>query len=311
LELPVGEHASGLTVGDAPLAAAERRRELVALGAALVVVCFWASAFVGIRSVRHGLSPGSLALGRLLVGSVVLGAILAVRRERLPARADLRAAAPGLLVAGVFWLGLYNLMLNAGERRVDAGTAAMLVNVGPVIVAVLAGLLLGEGFPRTLLAGCAIAFAGVVVIALGSAHGRSSTLGTLLCVASAFAYSAGVIGQKRVVGRVAGLQLTLACCLIGAVVCLPAAPSLVHQLSRASASTIGWLLYLGVVPTALGFALWAAALARTSAGRLASTTYLVPAISVLLGWAILGETPAGLALAGGAPCLAGVAVARR
>ena len=41
------------------------------------------------------------------------------------------------------------------------------------------------------------------------------------------------------------------------------------------------------------------------------TTYLVPPIAILLGWALLGETPAGLAFAGGALCLLGVYVARR
>ena len=120
-----------------------------------------------------------------------------------------------------------------------------------------------------------------------------------------------MIGQKRVVARISGLQTTFLCCLIGIVVCLPAAPSLIDQIGRASGSTIGWVVYLGAFPTALAFALWAFALARTSAGRLASTTYLVPPLSVLLGWAILGESPAHLALLGGAVCLIGVGVARR
>jgi drug/metabolite transporter (DMT)-like permease len=56
---------------------------------------------------------------------------------------------------------------------------------------------------------------------------------------------------------------------------------------------------------------WAYALARTSAGRLAATTYLVPAIAILIGWALLGEAPPALAFLGGAICLLGVAVARR
>jgi drug/metabolite transporter (DMT)-like permease len=47
------------------------------------------------------------------------------------------------------------------------------------------------------------------------------------------------------------------------------------------------------------------------AGRLGATTYLVPPVSVLLGWAWLGESPATLAYAGGALCLIGVAVSRR
>jgi drug/metabolite transporter (DMT)-like permease len=41
-----------------------------------------------------------------------------------------------------------------------------------------------------------------------------------------------------------------------------------------------------------------------------ATTYLVPPIAVVLGWAILGETPPALAFAGGLLCLAGVAVTR-
>jgi drug/metabolite transporter (DMT)-like permease len=62
---------------------------------------------------------------------------------------------------------------------------------------------------------------------------------------------------------------------------------------------------------ALGFLTWGYALARTTAGRMGSMTYLVPPIAVLLGWALLGETPPVLAVAGGALCLAGVIVAQR
>ena len=65
------------------------------------------------------------------------------------------------------------------------------------------------------------------------------------------------------------------------------------------------------MPTALGFAAWSFALRRTSAGRLGSLTYLAPVVAIVLGWALLSETPPGLALAGGALCLAGVALARR
>ena len=71
------------------------------------------------------------------------------------------------------------------------------------------------------------------------------------------------------------------------------------------------MLYLGAFPTAVGFSTWAYALARTSAGRLGATTYLVPPLALLMGWALLGETPPALAVLGGAICLAGVAVAGR
>jgi drug/metabolite transporter (DMT)-like permease len=73
---------------------------------------------------------------------------------------------------------------------------------------------------------------------------------------------------------------------------------------------VGWTVYLGVFPTAVGFTTWAYALRRTTAGRMGATTYLVPPLTILLGGLFLNETPPALALAGGALCLAGVFVAR-
>jgi drug/metabolite transporter (DMT)-like permease len=286
------------------------RADLPALAAAGVTVLLWASAFVGIRSAGRSFSPGPLSLGRLLVTLVALAALGVFRGERLPHRAALRAAGPALLVCGLLWFGAYNVALNAGERHVDAGTAAMLVTMGPVLIAVLAGLLLHEGFPQALFAGCAVAFAGVVVIALASANHRASTTGVLLCVAAALSYAAGVVTQKVVLRSLSGTQTIFLCCAIGVVVCLPFAPQLAGELGDAPGGAIGWLAYLGIAPTALGFSTWAFALRRTDAGRLAATTYLVPPLSILLGWLWLGESPAVLAYLGGALCLAGVAVTR-
>ena len=293
---------------DRPSKGADRRGALLAWGAALVTVVLWASAFVGIRAAGEDLSPGALSLARLLVGSAALGALVLIRRERLPSRRDL----PAIALCGVLWFGLYNVALNAAERLVDAGTAAMLVGIGPVLVAVFAGVLLGEGFPRSLFAGCAVAFAGVVVIGLvTSGRGLDGGLGGVLCLVAALAYAGGVVAQKPVLARVSALQVTWLACGVGAIACLPFAPTLLRELGGADAPAIGWAVYLGAFPTAVAFTTWAYALARTTAGRMGATTYLVPPLAVLMGWAILGEVPPVLALLGGALCLAGVAFSRR
>lgn len=284
------------------------REALLAGGAALVTVVLWASAFVGIRAAGEDLSPGALSLARLLVGSAALGTLVLVRRERFPARRDLF----GIAVCGVLWFGLYNVVLNAGEQRVDAGTAAMLVGIGPVLIALLAGVLLREGFPRKVMAGCAVAFAGVVVIGLAtSERGPAAGVGAALCIVAALAYAGGVLTQKPLLERVSALQVTWLACSVGALVCLPFVPALLRELGQASASSVVWAVYLGVFPTAVAFTTWAYALARTTAGRMGATTYLVPPTAVLMGWLILGEVPPVLALFGGALCLAGVAVTRR
>ncbi len=296
---------------------AKPRPAIAPLLAVGVTVLFWASAFVAIRHVGRQLSPGALSLGRLLVGSVVLGAFVLIRGGRDPrpnsaspwpvGRAWLRLA-----TVGVLWFGLYNVALNAAEQRIDAGTAAMLVNIGPILIAILAGLTLGERFGSTFVAGAIIAFVGVVIIGVATSHEHTTdTWGVALCLVAAIAYAIGVVSQKPLLADVSALRVTWLACSIGAIVCLPFAGQLVDQLGRASASTIWLLIYLGVFPTALAFTTWAYALARTSAGRLGVTTYLVPPIAILMGWAFLGETPVAFAYLGGVLCLVGVAFARR
>jgi drug/metabolite transporter (DMT)-like permease len=282
----------------------ERR---LALAAALTTVVLWASAFVGIRAADRVLAPGSLALARLVVGTIGLGTLVIARRQPLPRRSDV----PGLIACGLLWFGAYNLLLNQAERTVDAGTAAMLVNTGPVFVAILSGVFLHEGFPRRLVVGCAIGFGGAVIIGFAtSTHGFQAGLGAALCIAAAVVYAGGVTAEKPLLARNSALTVTWLACSIGAVVCLPFAPQLVHELGRADAGTIAWALYLGIFPTAVGFSFWAYALARTSGGRMGAMGYLVPPVAILLGWLILGAVPPLLALVGGVLCLAGVAVTR-
>jgi EamA-like transporter family len=60
----------------------------------------------------------------------------------------------------------------------------------------------------------------------------------------------------------------------------------------------------------LGFTTWAYALARTTSGRMGATIYAVPTLVIIMSWLILGQVPRWLAAAGGALCLAGVAVSR-
>ena len=285
-----------------------RATSLLPVGAMAVTVLLWASAFVAIRHLGRTVSPGALTLGRLTVGSLVLGAVLLTRREAWPRRADW----PRLIAIGVLWFAVYNVALNAAEHRVDAGTAAMLVNVGPVLLALLAGMRLGEGFPRPLIVGSAIGFGGVVVIGVATSTGtRADVWGVVLCVVAAVAYAVAVILQKPVLARSSSLMVTWVACTVGVLVCLPFAPQLVSELTAGGPGPVGGVVYLGLGPTALGFTLWGYALARTNAGRLGATTYLVPPVAILLGWALLGEVPPVLALLGGALCLVGVWVTRR
>ena len=299
----------GAVLHDVP-ARAVRSVHWGAVAAVSVTVIAWASAFVALRAVGEFYDAGPLALGRLLVAALALGAGLLVGRQRWVAPTAREWAL--ITLCGLAWFGVYNVALNAAEQRIDAGTAAMLVNVGPILIALFAGLLLGEGFPRWLVVGALIAFSGAVLVGAATADTDASDLvGILLSLVAAVTYAIGVLAQKPTLRRLPGLQVTWLACTIGAVACLPFTLGLVADVADAPAAATAGMIYLGLVPTALAFSTWAYALARMDAGRLGVSTYVVPPITIAMSAVLLGELPPALALVGGAICLLGVAVSRR
>ncbi|WP_324192465.1 DMT family transporter [Nocardia transvalensis] len=284
--------------------------DLPSVAAVVVAVVLWASAFVAIRDIGPALSAAPMALLRLAVAAVTLTILVGLRHRggsRVP-----RSRVPWLLIIGyaVLWLAGYTVALNAAERHVDAGTAALLVNLAPLLVAIGAAALLREALPPALLVGVLVSLAGVAAIALG-ATGHRDGIGVALCLLAAVLYAAGVLIQKAALRHVDALTAIWLGCVIATVVLLPWTPQLISELSAAPARIIAEGVYLGVFPTAIGFTAWSYALRRTDAGRLTTSSYAVPAVSVLLSWLLLGEIPTAWALIGGTICLVGVAISRR
>lgn len=287
-------------------------RSVLPLLAVSTTLIFWASAFVAIRHLADDFTAGPLTLGRMAIAAVSL-AVLALRRGvPRPNRRQWRSIA----VIGVLWFSVYHLALNQGEVWVDAGTAAMLLQVSPVLVAVLAAIFLGERVTRALVVGLLVAFAGVALIGLsGNADAAVDSdlmlLGALLCVVSAVTYSVSLVLQKPLLTELSAVHVTWLACVIGAITCLPFGPSLISQATEAPTSSLLWLVYLGVFPTAVAFTTYAYALRHMTASSLGVTTYLVPPITIVMALILLGETPPNVAYVGGALALIGVAIARR
>ncbi|WP_344013610.1 DMT family transporter [Microbacterium natoriense] len=276
--------------------------------AALVTVVLWASAFIGIRGAGPHFDPGALALLRMAVGAIALGLIALRRGIRPPSRRQI----PLVVLWGVGWFCVYNLALNAAERTLDAGTAAMVVNLAPLMVVVFSGLFLREGFPRPLVIGAPIAFLGVVLIGMNTSSGDGFDLtGLLLALLAAVMYAGCTLLQKHLLSAGAdATTLTWFGAVAGTVALLPWTGSLIGALQTAPLDATLWVVYLGIFPTAIAFTTWAYVLQRSTAGQTSATTYVVPAIAILMSWMILGEVPTPLMFLGGALCLLGVLVTR-
>ena len=111
-----------------------RGRSWLPLVAAGITMVLWASAFVVIRALSGAVDSGPLALGRLLVGSVVLTGVAVLRPGRGPLRITRGRPLVLIIAYGVLWFGVYTIAVNAAGHTpghtafaVASGAARLLV----------------------------------------------------------------------------------------------------------------------------------------------------------------------------------------
>lgn len=273
---------------------------------ALVTMTLWASSFVVIRNAADFFTPIPMTVLRCASAAVVLTAWMLFRKPRFPRTVRSWAA---LIPWGIAWFAIYSVTLNAAERSVDAGTAAMIVNLAPLIVAVAAGFFLCEAMSARLFVGIAVALVGIGLITGATFTGHLTAAGLVLSLVSALLYAGCILTQKKFLSGDDSITITWLGIAVGTVFCLPFTPELMNELAQAPMNATLQVVYLGVASTALAFNLWGYSLRHLPAGVLSASSLVVPALVVVLAWLLLGEAPPLLAALGGAVCLVGAGIA--
>lgn len=280
------------------------RREPSTWLAIIVALMLWASAFAGIRAGLESYGPGQVALLRFIIASFLFAAWAFVTRMRLPDLADI----PRIVVAGLLGITVYHVALNHGEVVVTAGAASLIISTSPIFTALLSTAFIGERLSGWGWAGILVSFAGVVLISMGEGGDLELEPRALLVLLAAVSTSVYFIVSKRPLRRYSALEFTSYAVWAGTFPMLVFAPGLIEQFAEADRAATLSVIYLGIFPGAVSYALWSYALSRMPASMLATFLYFQPVNAIFIAWVWLGEIPAVLALAGGAISLAGVVV---
>jgi drug/metabolite transporter (DMT)-like permease len=269
---------------------------------------FWGSSYLFIKIGVETLSPFTLVAGRLAVGAVLLGVVLAVSSQRLP---RYRRTYGHLAVMAVLNIVIPFSLITWGEQSIDSALASILNASVPLFTIVLAALYLSDE-PITVnrLVGLLVGFGGVVVLTGPSLSGAGGSLpGELAMIGSSISYAAGNVYARR---YVRGLH-PMVTSFFQVFLALLATAVLALAFERPFAasiqpSTILSVLWLGVFGSGLAYLAFFRLHSRWGSTRSSLVAYLLPVVGIALGFLVLHETIDGRVLAGTALIIGGVAL---
>ncbi len=268
-------------------------------------VLAWASAFVVIRVALKGYEPGSMGLFRYLIASIgILFFYIPTKKTRHASVKDI-----GLIIfAGVLGFGVYTLALNYGEVTVSSGIAGFIASQIPITVALFAMIFLKEPITGYGWLGMLISVIGVSLIALSHHQVERWDIGIMFLLISII--SAGIyhVSCRSLLQKFHPIELTAYMMWAGTFSMAMYFPSMIKEIPTASLTATTAVIYLGIVPAVVGYMAWNYALRYLPAAKTCSFLYLLPILTSILGWLMLGEVMNPLSLTGGVIALLGAII---
>ena len=267
------------------------------------------SAFMFVKLLVGEISPLQIATGRVALGALPLLALMRFTHSTpdLSPRFILSVSVLAVIDTVVPYL-----LVGWSQRTIPSSTAALLVSTMPLFTTLLASRSAAErNLSRSPLLGLATGFAGVALLAAPTGTGFTfdSGAGMLAATAAAFCYAAGAVYSRTLLAGadalgLSAVKLTVATCLL-----LPLTLADGGLSAYATLSEQGWfaLATVGLFSTGIGRCVYQWIIAKAGSVRASLVTYIVPVVSLLLGWLVLGESIGPRTAAGGLLIVGGVA----
>lgn len=275
----------------------------VAIILATATAFIWGLSFLSIKIAVTVVPPMSLGLARFVIASILL-MLFFVARQSLP-RLALRDL-PLMAGSGLIGVTLYFAGENNGIMRLSASESAIIVGTIPVLT-ILADRLFMRGRLRTLqYVGAIISAAGVSLMVVESLKISAQPLGYLFMTIAAFSWVAYAFATRPLLAKYTQTEVTFWQGLFGAAGFLPFA--LLEKMDWAGLTPliVVNVLYLAVFCSALGYLFYIISMDVLGAGVASVFINLIPVVSVVASFFILGERLSPLQFGGAAVAVAGV-----
>ncbi|VTU32252.1 putative amino-acid metabolite efflux pump [Variovorax sp. PBL-H6] len=237
--------------------------------------------------------PTMLAALRMLVACAALSAIVLWKRCGLPLLTLRQGAA--IVVCAVLMVYLNQILFAEGLLRSTATNGALIMALSPLVSALLAAVVFGERLTLSRFVGVVLGFAGVAAVVLSHPGAGLSAAGTgdLMLVAAVVSFAAGGAIIQRLARRMHALTISWAIYLVGSLL-LALHAAVEAPALDANALFPGWrpwafILFSGVLATAVSNLVWNRAIARIGVARTAVFLYWVPVFGVAFAAMLLGE----------------------
>ncbi|MCK0117764.1 DMT family transporter [Isoptericola sp. S6320L] len=281
--------------------------------AAVGLVVFWSSGFIGADLGTRDASSLTLLAWRYLFAGVLAVAVLAVlsaRRRRVTHRRARHAVVVGLLTQAGYLSGI----VGGVALGVDAGTAALVAALQPLVVAFLAHAAWGERTTSGQRVGLALGLMGVLLVVLGDlGQGTAPWWAYLLPLGGMLSMSVGTVLERRAPGG-GDLLGDLAVHTLAAGAALVGIAAVTGRMAPPESAPGFWVavVWLVLLATVGGYGCYLVVLRRSGPQAASTLLYLTPPVTAAWAGLQLGQVPGLLAVPGALVCAAAVwLVARR
>ncbi|GAA2460988.1 DMT family transporter [Streptomyces macrosporus] len=252
----------------------------------------WGFSFLLIKVGTQGYAPLQVTLGRVAFGAAVLGAVLLLRRERLPRG----ARTWGHLAVAAFLLNALPFTLFAYAELTISSTLAGICNATTPLWSMLLSLAaLSDDRPtRRSVAGLGIGFVGVLVV-LGAWQGFTGqdTGGTVMALVASASYAVGWAYVRRTLSNSGGSNLAMSTSqlLLGTAQLAVVTPLFTSFPTSFPVGPLLAVAALGALGTGVAFLLQYGLVAEVGPTTATLVTYFLPVISTAAGVLLLSERP--------------------